>query len=568
MTNVFQNSFLFFCKILEHIDDECDEKGIVFVKTDDLEAAEKYGIRKLPVLLFFKYQVPVTYSGDLTDEDRVLEWLLGQQESDQIEQVNSRTLRGLIETSPSLAVLFYDDSSASTKALKDLETIDDDADRYGIPFVKIEDASVAKEYGLADELPVLVYFENRLPTVYEGELTDEDEALAWLVKQRTEDTIEEVTEEILEDLLKEREYVLVYFAPNDCKECENILHNTLEHIDDDTDEHGILFVTTDDLAFLQKQKIKVDKFPVLILFRNQEPIIYKGNLKDSNQILHWLTDDDTLDDPDEIEEVNERMLDKILDRSPYVAVLFTKEKCSECDKVLEKLEEIDDEAEQASIDFVRVKDVRLAKEYNIVSFPALVFFRRRIPVFFDDGSLKDAEKVLKWLISQKDTHEDVIEAVDRHMLNVLLDDVDHIVVFFYDDAECDAETKRRLKLKQTKEAKKEKKDGKESDAAKKKDADDDGDDDEDICDRILHELEKIDDETDQEGIHFVSSSTFLSLKLRINFFVFVLLRLKSTTPSTHTSWAFLSFRRWCTLRRRCPHCTTATCLRRRRYSTG
>src|SRR5699024_3728375 len=105
------------------------------------------------------------------------EWLLNQQESDQIEQVNSRTLRGLIETSTSLAVLFYDDTSASTKALKDLETIDDDADRYGIPFVKIEDASVAKEYGLADELPVLVYFENRLPTVYEGDLTDEDEAL-------------------------------------------------------------------------------------------------------------------------------------------------------------------------------------------------------------------------------------------------------------------------------------------------------------------------------------------------------------------------------------------------------
>jgi len=52
--------------------------------------------------------------------------------------------------------------------------------------------AVAKEFGLADELPALVYFEHRLPSVYEGDLTDEEAALAWLVKQRTEDTIEEV----------------------------------------------------------------------------------------------------------------------------------------------------------------------------------------------------------------------------------------------------------------------------------------------------------------------------------------------------------------------------------------
>lgn len=479
--------------LIEHIDDECDEKGIVFVKTDDVEAAEKYGVRRLPVLLFFKYQVPITYTGDLVDEDKVLKWLLDQQETDQIEQVNSRTLKGLIESSSSLAVLFYDQSTKSQKCLKDLETIDDDADRYGIPFVKIDDNSVAKDYGLADELPVLVYFENRLPTVYEGDLTDEDDVLAWLIKQRTEDTIEEVTEEILSDLLKEREYVLVYFAPNDCKECENILHNTLEHIDDDTDEHGILLVTTDDLTFLAKHHIKVERYPVLVLFRNKEPVVYRGNLNDGQAILSWLTDDDTLDDPDEIEEINERMLDKILDRSPYVAVLFTKDKCSECDKVLQKLESIDHLAEEAGIDFVRIRDIRLAKEYNIVSFPALVLFRRRIPVFYEEGSLKDADKVLKWLLKHKESHKDVIELVDRHMLQVLLDDVDHIVVFFYDEQQCQEQTASRTG-----------KSGKKLDTTS---------DDETICDKILAELENIDDDTDQHGIHFVCIQFFTSLQM-------------------------------------------------------
>lgn len=98
------------------------------------------------------------------------------------------------------------------------------------------------------------------------------------------------------------------------------------------------------------------------------------------------------------------------------------------------------------------------------------------------------------MLSQKETHEDVIEAVDKHMLSVLLNDVDHIVVFFYDTEECEAETKRRAKAKQVKDAKK--KDG-------KKDEKED-DDDEDICEKILHELEHIDDNCDEEGIHFVS----------------------------------------------------------------
>ncbi|KAF7496675.1 Protein disulfide-isomerase A5 [Sarcoptes scabiei] len=475
-------------KELEHIDDECDDNGIVFVKTDDLEAAEKYGLRKLPVLLYFENQVPNVYSGDLMDEDKVLEWILEQQKSDRIEQINAKTLKRLIDSSNWLAVLFYDQTTKSQKCLEDLESIDDDTDSYGIPFVKIDDVSVAKDYGLADELPVLVYFENRLPTVYEGDLTDEDAVLAWLVKQKTEDTIEEVTEEILEDLLKEREYVLVYFAPNDCKECDSILHNTLEHIDDDTDEHGILMVTTDDLNFIKNNGIEVNRFPALVLFRNQEPIVYHGNLKDADAILSWVTNEETLSDPDEIEEINERMLDKILDRSSYVAVLFFKEKCSECEKVLQKLESIDHLVEEAGIDFVRIKDMRLAKEYNIVSFPALVLFRRRIPVFYEEGQLKDADKVLKWLIKQKDSHTDVIELVDKHMLQILLDDVDYIVVFFYDEKDCSAETNKR-KGKQTQ---KNQKQSKQSDSS-----------DQTICDEILKELENIDDDTDQHGIHFV-----------------------------------------------------------------
>ncbi|CAG2109075.1 unnamed protein product, partial [Medioppia subpectinata] len=424
-------------KELEHIDDDCDEKGIVFLKTDDKEAADKYGIKKLPAILFFRFQVPTQYppSADIMNEEAVLKWFVGQQETEEIEPVNSRTLRSLVDNSPSVAVLFYDPSGKTSSAvLKDLEEIDDDADRYDIPFVKCDDLAVAKEFGLADELPRLVYFENRLPTVYEEDLTDEQRVLEWLIKQKTEDTVEEVTDEILEELIREREYVLVWFAPDSCKECADILHRVLETIDDDTDEHGILLVTTDDQG-IAKSRAKVTKFPALVLFRNGEPVTYRGDMKKPEAILKWVTAEETLDSPDTIEVVNARMLAKMLESSPYVAVLFTKDRCGECDKVLVELERIDHLAEKEDIDFVKVRDPAVAVEYNVEAFPALMYVRHRFPQFYE-GSLRDEDAVLQWLIDNKVAKEDVIEPVDRRMLEVLMGDVEHLVVFFYDGDDC------------------------------------------------------------------------------------------------------------------------------------
>lgn len=63
-----------------------------------------------------------------------------------------------------------------------------------------------------------------------------------------------------------------------------------------------------------------------------------------------------------------------------------KDKCGECDKVLAELENIDDEAEELDIDFVKVMDPKIAKSYDIVSFPALVFFKKKFPQFYDGNS--------------------------------------------------------------------------------------------------------------------------------------------------------------------------------------
>lgn len=59
------------------------------------------------------------------------------------------------------------------------------------------------------------------------------------------------------------------------QECDNILEE-LENIDDELDETGIIFVTTEDINLAKKYSIKT--FPTLVFFRNKDPLTYKGML--------------------------------------------------------------------------------------------------------------------------------------------------------------------------------------------------------------------------------------------------------------------------------------------------
>lgn len=60
------------------------------------------------------------------------------------------------------------DQKKSQKVLSELENIDDDCDQHNIAFVKINDLDEAKEYGI-DALPTLVFFERRIPHIYDGQ---------------------------------------------------------------------------------------------------------------------------------------------------------------------------------------------------------------------------------------------------------------------------------------------------------------------------------------------------------------------------------------------------------------
>lgn len=77
--------------------------------------------------------------------------------------------------------------------------------------MKIDNDDEAKEYGI-EKIPSLVYFENGIPTLYEGNLEDEEKVLKWFEHQAASDEIEDVTDEMLDIILEKKQYVAVLFC--------------------------------------------------------------------------------------------------------------------------------------------------------------------------------------------------------------------------------------------------------------------------------------------------------------------------------------------------------------------
>ncbi|XP_005191459.1 uncharacterized protein LOC101896609 isoform X6 [Musca domestica] len=459
---------------LENIDDECDQNDIAFVKIDDDTEAKEWGIDEIPCIVLFERGIPHVYEGDLMKEDELLGWLVHQKRYSEIPEVTDEMKDKLVESTDHLAVIFYDkDDKQDIRILNELENIDDELEKEGIVIVRIDNAAEAKEYGL-DHLPALIYFENKIPALYEGDLMNEDEVLEWLILQKKTATIEEVTDEILTALISDHEYVVVFFT-GPCEpgeKCDKTL-NALESIDDELDETGIIFVTTEDTTIAKKHNIKV--YPQLVFFRNRDPLLFTGDLEDEDEVLAWITDEDTLEIPGKIEEVNVKMLDKILAENDHVVVFFYAEGDKKSQKILNELENIDDECEEKDIDFVKTSDEDVQKEYDLASLPALAFYRHKFRTIYT-GDLMKEDEILEWVLELHESTADVIESVDRKTLQVLINDVEHLAVFFYDD-KCES------------------------------------------CSDILEELENIDDDTDKHGIQFVKSND-VKLAHEIGIFAF------------------------------------------------
>lgn len=105
--------------------------------------------------------------------------------------------------------------------------------------------------------------------------------------------------------------------------------------------------------------------------------------------------------------------------------------CKQCPRVLSEIEHIDDEADGAGINFVKIDDKLMAKEIGVFALPAIVFYKQnsKEPVIYA-GDLYDEEAILNWLLTQKNPGGDVIENLEGQKLKKLIEESPSIAVYF------------------------------------------------------------------------------------------------------------------------------------------
>lgn len=97
----------------------------------------------------------------------------------------------------------------------------------------------------------------------------------------------------------------------------------LENIDDECDALGITFVKIDNAD--EAKEYGIVQVPKLLYFEKGIPTVYEGKLENEEDLLKWLEQQTT---SDEIEDITDEMLDLIIEKMPYVAVLYCKQMIS------------------------------------------------------------------------------------------------------------------------------------------------------------------------------------------------------------------------------------------------
>ena len=106
-----------------------------------------------------------------------------------------------------------DDCETCLDVLQGLENIDDDAERQDVHLVKTTDTEFAEKMGIeADEIPAIIFFNEQMPNLFDGDISAEEEVLDWLIEQNVESHIDLVTKPMLEEMIEEIQYLVVFFC--------------------------------------------------------------------------------------------------------------------------------------------------------------------------------------------------------------------------------------------------------------------------------------------------------------------------------------------------------------------
>ena len=101
----------------------------------------------------------------------------------------------------------------------------------------------------------------------------------------------------------------------------------METLDDDMDNISVPLVKISDES--KALQFGLDKIlPTVVYFKNQVPGLFDGDIKDTKEVLEWLTSRKT---ENNIQLVSDTILEDLVETFPYVACLFTGV-CAENDK--------------------------------------------------------------------------------------------------------------------------------------------------------------------------------------------------------------------------------------------
>ena len=397
---------------MSELDTLLDAKDIKMVSISKKGIEKDYGLYGVPLLVHFISNIPKVFKGDLGDEAEFKTFIEESIESSEIEEVNGDILDSLVSRLPNIVAVFYDEEDKEDlDILAALEDIDDECDSYGVPLVKIDDVTKAKEEFGLDDLPALLSWKEGVPSMFVGDVSKKEEVLEWIMARKAGDTIELVTEEILEDIVDKFEYVVAYFQPfckegdETCEENKLSILEGLEYIDDNIDDLGISMVTTKDVRYARR--LGIQKLPCIGLFRNGNFQVFDGDLSSEVSILNWLSDTETLEIPGLIEEVNKDMLSNIIALEDDVLVFFYDKDDRNSEDILVELETIDDNLDEEGVEFVKCSETHAQRDYGLTQLPALVFFENGVPEVYP-GDLENDDETLVW-ITRELTNQDIEE---------------------------------------------------------------------------------------------------------------------------------------------------------------
>ncbi len=419
---------------LDGINDNLENDKTLLVKCSQEGVEDFFGVGYLPRLVFLEGNVPLPFTGDLSDEGSMLRWMAEVQASTDIRPVTEAVLQIITEKVDRVGVVFTGEKEGENghNLLQELADLHDVLEEEDIVVVRIDAEDYNSELGLEGRLPAIVHYSGGIPSIFKAdEEVTGDQVVARLIRMKEETLMEEVTADIMDWLIYDKEYLGVFFAGACTDDWCHAIEQQLNEIKDDLAAVGIGLVEVDDVDY-PFNKHEIEKLPALGLYRNGHFLRYEGPLEvEGEEVEKWFLDEETLKIEGVVEDVNAALLAHLYEADDNMVVLFFDSSDRDIDEIIESLETIDEKLDRLNMTLVKTDDAGAGEQFGLTDLPALVYIQSGVPKIFPGGSslLTDPKRVLKWLKAEANATR--VHLVSDVVMERLVDKFDYLAAVFY-----------------------------------------------------------------------------------------------------------------------------------------